>query len=68
LAAALILALAAALMVNFFLTGLAACFAALYLAHLAFRAATILALPAALIFRFFFGALAATGSAVEPAN
>jgi hypothetical protein len=64
LAAALILALAAALIVNFFLAGLAA----LILAHLAFWAAAILALPAALIFRLFFGALAATGLAVEPAN
>src|SRR5580658_10459946 len=76
LAAALILAFAAALIVNFFLAGLAvltAGFAALILAHLAFWAATILALPAALIPPFFFGALVAAGLtadglAVEPNN
>lgn len=67
LAAALILALAAALIVNFFGAGLAG-LTDLILAHRAFWAAMILARPAALIFRFFFGAGAATGSGVEPSK
>jgi len=65
------LALAAALIVNFFLAGLAAglTLAALILAHLAFWAAATLALPAALIPPFFLGALVvgvAAGLAVKP--
>jgi len=82
-AAALILALAAALILNFFLAGLTAettlnddawmtGFPALILAHLAFWTAAILALPAALIPPFFFGPLTPLGAItvllVEPSN
>jgi hypothetical protein len=57
------LALAAALMVRFFVGALVAGFAALIFAHRAFCAAATLARPAALMPPFFFGALAATGTA-----
>src|ERR1035437_8940557 len=81
LAAALIFALAAALITNFFFAGLAttatlagvaagltADFAALILAQRAFCAAATLALPAALMPPFFFGALPTTGAATGVAD